>query len=88
MAFSRPQTISQAVAHLQALLPAEVLEEIRRQPFDDLVELHFAEGALIREKLDLWDPHHPLTHTGDHPHPDDLSLIILEALWRKLNEVG
>lgn len=86
MASRQPQTISQAIALLQELLPEAALEKIRQHPFDDLIELHFAEGAIIRQQLDLWDPQHFLLRSLGIPHPDDLSLAILEGLWRELQE--
>lgn len=84
----KPRTLPQAVQALHILLPASQLDVIRRSAPDDLVRFHFNLGAYIRN---LWvHDGSPLNvraraagaRVGDG---DELSRLIIEALWHDLN---
>ena len=87
----KPRTVPEAVRALRVLLPSSQLDVIRRSTPDDLVRFHFNLGAYIRN---LW------VHRGGSPlttrvraaggrvdEGDELSRLIIEALWYDLNDV-
>jgi hypothetical protein len=61
------------------------------EPELELIGLHFGLGAWIRNNLGLWKGDDRLTmavRTGDQPiYPDDASMVIVEAVWRRLREM-
>lgn len=86
---TKPETIPDAVRALRKLLPSEQLEVIRRSTVEDLVRFHFNLGAYIRN---LWVHRDgsPLTSRiralgGKVGHGDEVSNLIIEALWHDLN---
>lgn len=85
----KPATIPQAVKALRALLPADQLAVIKRSSADDLIRFHFNLGQYIRN---LWVHREgsPLTKRirdlGGHvADGDEVSRLVLEALWHDLN---
>ena len=88
----KPRTVPDAVRALHVLLPPGQLDVIRRSAPNDLVRFHFNLGAYIRN---LWvhDDGSPLiarahAHGGHIGDGDELSNLIIEALWHDLNGVA
>lgn len=88
MTLTKPATIPEAVRALRELLPAEQLEVIRRSSADDLIRFHFNLGSYIRN---LWVHRDgsPLAariraNGGQVGEGDELSRLIIEALWHDL----
>ena len=84
MASHHPQTLAQAVDFLCSLLSPVELEWIRSTPEEDLILLHFGLSTTLRNTLDLWHNNEALRRDAGRVHPDDVSLGIVEALWKKL----
>ena len=84
MATQEPQTVAQAVEWLGSMLTQSELVEIKNTPQEDLILLHFGLGTTLRNTLDLWHGNEALCNDAGRVHPDDVSLIIIEALWKKL----
>jgi hypothetical protein len=87
---SLPTTLDEAVGVILAMLEDKDLSEIALMPFADLINLHFGLGQWIRNNLGLWQADSALmkaiqAHTPGI-HPDDASTVIIEALWRRLEE--
>jgi hypothetical protein len=89
MTLGKPATIPEAVRALRKLLPAEQLDVIRRSSLDDLIRFHFNLGSYIRN---LWVHRDgsPLATRiraagGQVGEGDELSRLIIEALWHDLN---
>jgi hypothetical protein len=85
--FLIPGDLDEAFAELDRMLPAEIVEEMRTGTEDDMVVYHFGLGMWMRNNWGLWggsklEEH--LTALGLE-HPDDMSAVILESYWRKLN---
>lgn len=85
----KPHTIPDALRILKALLPSEQLGTLQRSSHDDLVRFHFNLGSYIRN---LWVHRDgsPLTRRirgagGRVAEGDDVSNLVLEALWYDLN---
>jgi len=52
---------------------------------DDLINLHFSLGIEIRNAFGLHDQDSPLLKSlGLFVHPDDVSMVIINALWKKI----
>ena len=53
----------------------------------ELIGLHMGLGAWIRDNLGLWKGNRPLLECTDAPNADDPSMVIVEAVWRRLREM-
>jgi hypothetical protein len=86
----KPATLSEAVDMLRQLLFPEELDVLKNSKVEDLARFHFNHGEFIRN---LW------VHRGGSPltrriceaggivaNGDDLSQLVLEALWHDLND--
>lgn len=85
----KPETIPDAVRELRNLLPSQQLDVIRRSKTEDLIRFHFNLGAYIRN-LWVYRDGSPLTSRvratgGRVGQGDELSNLIIEALWHDLN---
>ena len=80
----KPVTVDEAVDWLLLYLEAEDIAAIAAQDEDELIDHHFDTCLLIRNAFSLWDNPALLAATGAD-HPDEASLVILRALWRRLN---
>lgn len=87
--YKKPHNIPDALRILKALLPPEQLAVIKRSTEEDLVRFHFNLGSYIRN---LWVHRDgsPLTRRirgagGRVGEGDDVSNLVLEALWHDLN---
>lgn len=81
-----------AVEGLYGKLDEESIEKIQasKSP-SDMYEMHFGLGMGIRNHYGLWDSESPL-HKWFHKelgvvHADDMSGIILEALWHRAKDL-
>lgn len=81
-----PETVDQAVGVLLGLLPEDEKVKIAAMAQDDLVALHFGLGMWIRNNLGLWSENRALLESSGAQTPDDASGVIIEALWRRLQE--
>lgn len=67
---------------------------VRSMPKDDLIEFHFGWGMGIRNAFGLWGGNEALLQScaeaRGYPfiHPDDASMVIIEAVWERLNIRG
>lgn len=53
----------------------------------DLIGLHFALGAWIRNNLGLWQVNRALLEATGEANADDASMVIVEAVWRRVREM-
>ena len=81
-----PRTVQEAVDHMSAALGPDEKELIRTAGKADLGQFHFGLGTGIREVLHLWHGNKDLLKScgSESMHPDDASMVIVEALWRRL----
>lgn len=85
-----PKSKSEAVDILKQKMGKRGLEELATTPKGELIgKYHFGLGMYIRNAFGVWrgnkDLWEDLTH-GKPTHPDDLSGIIIEALWNELQK--
>lgn len=90
MTARKPHSIPEALRALKALLPPEQLDVIRRSTEIDLIRFHFNIGSYIRN-LWVYRGGSPLTRKirgagGRIGEGDEISNLLLEALWHDLNQ--
>ena len=81
-----PKTVQEAVDHMIAALGRDEKELIRTADEADLGQFHFGLGTGIREVFHLWHGNKDLLKScgSEEMHPDDATMVIVEALWRQL----
>ena len=79
-----PETVDEAVERLMTVLDDEEKNEIRSMTEDDLIDLHFSLGMVIRNAFGLHVPWSKLLASCGVAHPDDASDVIISKLWRAL----
>ena len=89
-----PQTVDQAVDRLLSELSFKEKTKIANIPKKDLACLHFSLGMHIRNKFELWSENKELIEScqlvsGDnYLHPDDASSVIIDNLWKRLQNLN
>jgi hypothetical protein len=83
-----PETLEEAVESVISILSEEDRNSLKNIRKEDLIELHFSLGLLIRNNLGLWGDNKKLLETDDFKdaHPDNISSVIMKDVWDKLNE--
>jgi hypothetical protein len=90
MTFDMPETVDQAVEVLVKMTPKEDLETISKMSKENLISLHHGYGTCIRNEFKLWAGNSSLLNScakaskKEVSHPDDASMVIIEALWKKI----
>jgi hypothetical protein len=64
-------------------LGEDTLAEIRATDYDDLINFHFSLGIVIR-RIFMLQENLPLMEDSGASNPDDASLKIIQALWRRM----
>lgn len=62
---------------------------IKKTKEDDLIQFHSDIGRQIRNRFLLWDGNIMLAKDMGLPkdtHPDEVSMEIIKALWKRLND--
>ena len=90
-----PETLAEAIDQLQMILDTEQKASLVAMCEENLVNLHFSLGMVIRNAFRLHDPGSKLLASCNkalYPnalynviHPDDASGMIINKLWAKLN---
>lgn len=80
------RTLADAQRQKMGLLPDGEKAKIAAMSQDDLFALHLGLGMWIRNNLGLWSENSALLESARAQNPDDASVVIIEALWRRLQE--
>jgi hypothetical protein len=88
----QPKTVDAAVQHIVAKLSAKDKKRLRGNKKEDLIQYHHGWGTGIRNDLGLWGRNPDLLADCSlkrygkkrQIHPDDASMIIIEAIWTYL----
>lgn len=87
-----PTTIDEAVGVVIASLSDEDKAAMAAMAESELIGLHFGLGAWIRNNLGLWKGNDQLMgaarERNQSMHPDDASMVIIEAVWERLREMA
>ena len=82
---SLPSTVEEAVDRLMMILDDEQRISIAVMEEDELIDLHFSLGIVIRNAFGLHDQDSQrLKSLGYFVHPDDASMSIIHALSKEL----
>ena len=79
-----PVNIEQAVDRLLAGMSDGDRKRIRGMEEDELMDLHMGLGMWIRSNFGLWQGNKQLMESTGKTHPDDASVVIIRALWKRL----
>jgi hypothetical protein len=82
--FQQPETSADAVNQLMTILEGEHKLAIASMQKDELINLYFSLGIMIRNAFGLHEPDSPLLASCGTVHPDDASDGIVQALWNRL----
>lgn len=82
-----PATVREAVQDFLSHAPFLTKARIRFTARDDLILFHHNLGMAIRNRYGLWRGNNPLilSACSSMCHPDDASMVIIEAIWLELN---
>ena len=87
--FKLPETVDEAVDRLMMVLDDEQKIALATLQEDDLINLHFSLGMAIRNAFGLHHADSKLLASCDTAtHPDDVSGVIIKALWEQLTGAG
>lgn len=83
-----PTTVQDVVNDLLRLMSEKDKEIVRTTKREDLIQFHLGWGMAIRNHYGLWRGNDALVRDacGKPCHPDDASMIIIEAVWRELRK--
>lgn len=81
-----PKSLDDAVTHLLNVLDDESKQAVRDTVESDLIRFHFPWGQGIRNEFGLWRGNRELLESCGAERPDDASMVIIKAVWRRLRE--
>jgi len=81
-----PRTVDEAVTRLLAGMSNADKERFRAEKKDDLIKFHHGWGTGIRNRFGLWGGNDALMADCHADHPDSASMVIIEAVWQKLQK--
>jgi hypothetical protein len=81
-----PVTVKATVSDILSEMPPENKETVRKTKKDDLILFHSGWGMGIRNHYGLWRGNNKLIEDacGKDCHPDNASMVIIEAVWAAL----
>ena len=83
-----PDCLNDCLVELLTRMSATNLEQFRQTKENELCKYHRGLGASLRNRWGLWGQKNSLYNwflKRGIFHPDDMSGIVLQSLWRKLN---
>ena len=94
-----PSTVDAAVELLLQKLSGENRETLRAMPEEELITLHHRWGMGIRNSFGMWQGNTALLRSCAAARrsgasgvsvlfPDEAAMVIIEAAWRRVREVG
>lgn len=89
-----PATCDEAVSVLVTDMTKKDITEIRTTAFEDLIRYHHGLGTSIRNAFGLWagntalmdDCNRIFNNKVEPEHPDTVSMLIIQHLWKMLND--
>lgn len=79
-----PTTLEEAVAKIVDQMTDEDRSTVRATPRGDLIRFHHGWGTGIRNTFGLWGENRALLDACGGGHPDSASMVIIEAVWDRL----
>jgi hypothetical protein len=83
-----PTSVAETVRDIVQRLPEKDKELVRTTKKEDLIKFHHGWGTGIRNYYGLWRGNDKLilSACGRPCHPDDASMLIIEAVWAALQK--
>jgi hypothetical protein len=87
-----PKSFEEAVARAKGQLTEAGRVRVRSASKRDLIEFHLGWGMYLRNEFGLWEEDSELLRAcaakkgWPRVHPDDASMMIIEAVWKSLQE--
>jgi len=81
-----PRTVEQAVTNILGSMSEEDKQKVRATKREDLIRYHHGWGTGIRNGLGLWRGNRQLLADCNAQHPDDASMVIIDAVWERLQK--
>lgn len=82
-----PRTVSEAVEKILNEMKSADKRTVRDTPEEELIEFHFGWGQGIRNSMGLWRGNIELLEDTGVSHPDDASMVIIQAVWKQLQSM-
>ncbi|MBI5425289.1 MAG: hypothetical protein HZA32_14515 [Opitutae bacterium] len=79
-----PKTVDEAVTRILSTMPEKDRKIVRDTAEDDLIQFHHGWGTGIRNSFGLWRGNKALMEDCKSDHPDDASMVIIFAVWKRL----
>ena len=81
-----PKTVDEAVTRLLGDIKGGDKARVRDTKKEDLILFHHGWGTGIRNEFGLWRGNTNLLADCHAQHPDDASMVIIKAVWQKLQK--
>jgi hypothetical protein len=83
-----PMTVEATVKDILSSMSEQSRKTIRDTPEGDLIMFHRGWGTGIRNHYGLWRGNRSLLENacGKGCHPDEASMVIIKAVWRRLQD--
>jgi hypothetical protein len=82
-----PKTLDEAASRIIDQMKETDKKRARDISAEELAQFHMSWGMSIRNSFGLWKENDSLLRSCGVEHPDDASGVIIENVWRKLNQV-
>ncbi len=86
---NKVNTLKEAIDDLMVEMSPRYKKEVKDTKKGDLIKFHSSLGRQIRNRFLLWDGNIKLAEDMGLPkgtHADEVSQLIIEALWKRLND--
>ncbi len=89
-----PKTVSECVDSILVVLPLQDKALVKHTLHKNIIMFHHGMGTWIRNRYGLWGQNDSLLiqcaklKNTDSIHPDDASVIIIDSLWNRLQNVN
>jgi hypothetical protein len=83
---SWPKTVKEAVAQILSKMSDTDKDTVKNTKKEDLIKFHSGWGMGIRNDLGLWQGNKALMKDTKANHPDEASMVIIEAVWAELQK--
>ena len=78
--------VKEAVKYILDGMSDKDKDTVRKTKKNKLIFYHHGWGTGIRNSLGLWGTNEALLKDTGKAHPDDASMVIIEAVWEKLQK--
>ena len=81
-----PRSVDEAATRILGTMSEADKQRVRATKKDDLIQFHHGWGTGIRNDFGLWGGNKELMADCHAANPDDASMVIIEAVWQRLQK--